>query len=133
MNYLLDTHTWIWSQESPEKLGAQATKALTDPAQRLYVSTISTLEIARLIAVGMIELSGRLETWISRSLGLLNGNTIELSHPIAVGAYGLPKGFHRDPADRILVATARIHRTTLLTADQRILKYRHVRSQDARR
>lgn len=58
--------------------------------------------------------------------------TVEMSHTIAAAAYGLPDDFHPDPADRILVATAREHGLTLLTADRKILDYGHVESQDAR-
>lgn len=133
MNYLLDTHTWVWSQETPEKLGPKTRRSLTDPKQGLYVSTASTLEIARLVNAGFIELSGRLERWVSKSLDSLMCNTIELSHEIALEAYNLPSGFHKDPVDRIIVATATIHQLTVLTVDDRILKYRHVRSQDASR
>jgi PIN domain nuclease of toxin-antitoxin system len=59
-------------------------------------------------------------------------STIEVSHEIAAGAYALPPGLHRDSADRVLVATARLHDLTLLTADNRILDYHHVRTLDAR-
>lgn len=131
MNYLLDTHTWVWSQETPEKLGPKARRSLTDARHRLYVSTISTLEIARLVGGGFIELSGTLDNWVSKSLDSLMCNTVEISHEIALGAYALPSGFHKDPVDRVIVATARIYHLTVLTADDRILKYRDVHGQDA--
>ncbi len=51
-----------------------------------------------------------------------------MTHEIAAEAYALPPGFHKDPADRILVAAARCHQLTLLTADERILQYPHVRT-----
>jgi len=56
-----------------------------------------------------------------------------LTHEMAIEAYALPGAFHRDPADRVLVAAARLQGWTLLTADDRILEYRDVRSLDARR
>jgi PIN domain nuclease of toxin-antitoxin system len=59
--------------------------------------------------------------------------TVELSHAIALAAYRLPAWAHRDPADRILAATARAQGLTLVTADERILAYRAVQSLDARR
>ena len=132
MSLLLDTHIWVWSQECPEKLGPEATACLTDPQTALHVSTISTLEIARLVAMGAIELDGSLRSWVDDTLDSLRCSTLEISHEIAVGAYSLPAGFHKDPADRILVSTARLVDLTLLTADEKILDYPHVKSQDAR-
>jgi PIN domain nuclease of toxin-antitoxin system len=49
-----------------------------------------------------------------------------------VEAYALPGRFHKDPADRLLVATARLHKLTLITADEQILAYKNVRKRDAR-
>ena len=132
MRWLLDTHVWIWSQEAVEKLGPQTVEWLRDPQVSLSVCTVSTLEIARLVARGTIELSGRLDDWVATSLDTLACSTLDISHRIAMGAYALPEPFHRDPADRILVSTARCHDLTLLTADERILDYPHGKSQDAR-
>ena len=132
MAHLLDTHTWVWSQAEPERLGAAAADLLAAPEEALYLSTVSTLELARLAARGHIEFKGGLSAWLAESLDTLSCTTVEMSHEIAIGAYALPGDFHRDPADRILVATARLHDLTLLTADERILAYRHVQTRDAR-
>ncbi|MBN1672333.1 MAG: PIN domain-containing protein [Kiritimatiellae bacterium] len=83
--------------------------------------------------MGVIELDGALGQWVAQSLEALTCSRIELSHEIAAGAYALPGAFHKDPADRIIVATARLSHLTVLTADERILTYRHVRSRDARK
>lgn len=131
MSLLLDTHVWIWSQEQPDKLGPEATRLLTDPQVALYVSTASTLEIARLVAIGSVELTDTLIAWVTATLDSLRCKTVEISHAIAAEAYDLPPGFHKDPADRILAATARIEHLTLLTADERILCYPHVETLDA--
>ncbi len=133
MSLLLDTHVWVWSQECPEKLGPEAAACLKDPQTALHVSTISTLEIARLVTMGAIELDGSLKSWVNDTLDALRCSTLEISHEIAVGAYSLPAGFHKDPADRILASTARRFDLTLLTADEKLLGYPHVKSQDARR
>ena len=132
MPLLLDTHTWIWSQALPERLGPSAASLLSEPDELLYLSTVSTLELARLQAHGRAELSEDLSDFADASLDLLGASTIEMSHEIAIGAYTLPGDFHRDPADRILVSTARLNGLTLLTADERILGYPHVESRDAR-
>lgn len=133
MKILLDTHTWIWSQESPEKLGSGAHNALADEDNRLFVSPISSLEIARLAWGGRLTLAGRLQTWIAESIQALLADTVPLTHDIALAAYDLPGEFHRDPADRMLVATAVVHDLTLMSADERILAYPHLLSFDARR
>lgn len=94
---------------------------------------ISTLEISRLVAAGDIELSMPLPDWIAQSMADLSAQTVSVSHEVAMEAYALPGAFHRDPADRLLVAAARRNGLTIVTADERILAYPHVRSQDARR
>jgi len=132
VTFLLDTKVWIWSQEAPEKLGRRTTRLLTDLRNALYVSTVSTLEIARLAKDGTIALSGSLNSWVAETLGALSCGTLEISHQIAIGAYALPGDFHKDPADRLLVATARAYELTVLTMDERILRYPHVKSRDAR-
>jgi PIN domain nuclease of toxin-antitoxin system len=133
VSLLLDTHVWIWSQERPDRLGPEAKRLLTDPQIALYVSTVSTLEIARLVATGAIELTDSLNSWVTATLESLGCKTVETSHAIAAGAYALPPGFHQDPADRLLAATARLEHLTLLTADERILDYPHVETADAQR
>ena len=133
MRILLDTHIWIWSQESPEELGPDARNTVADEANALLVSTASSLEIARLVWGGRLTLAGRLETWISESLDALLAETVPLTHEIAIAAYNLPGEFHRDPADRMLVATAVVHDLTFMTADERILAYPHLLSLDARK
>ena len=132
MKILLDTHVWVWSQESPKQLGPTAQSAVADEDNALFVSPVSSLEIARLVRGGRLTLAGRLQTWVTESLHALLADTVPLTHEIAITAYGLPGEFHRDPADRMLVATAMVHDLTLVTADERILAYPHVLSLDAR-
>lgn len=132
MKILLDTHVWIWAQESPERLGGVAQGLLADEDNTLLVSPISTLEIARLPSSGRITLAGRLQTWISESQNALMADTAPLTHEVAVAAYELPADFHADPADRMLVATGMVGDLPLMTADERILAYPHVLSIDAR-
>jgi PIN domain nuclease of toxin-antitoxin system len=130
---LLDTHVWIWAQEEPEELGPRTRRILVGGEHEAWVSPISTLEISRLVAAGDIELSMPVADWIAQSLAALCAQTVSVSHDVAMEAYALPGTFHRDPADRLLVAAARRNRLTLLTADDRILAYPHVHTQDARR
>jgi PIN domain nuclease of toxin-antitoxin system len=130
---LLDTHVWVWSQEDPDRLGPQAKRLLLDAQHENHVCTVSTLELARLVAAGAIDLSIALREWVQGALRAIEARTVEISHEIAMEAYALPEPFHKDPADRLLVAAARCHGLTLLTADERILAYRSARTRDARR
>lgn len=133
MRLLLDTHVWVWTQEEPQRLGPRTKRLVLAPEHEAGVSPISTLEIARLVAAGEIELSTALSEWVARSMADLAAHTVAMSHEVSMEAYALPGTFHRDPADRVLVATARRNGLTLVTADDRILAYPHVRTQDARR
>jgi PIN domain nuclease of toxin-antitoxin system len=130
---LLDTHVWIWTQEQPERLGPRTKRLLIGAEHETAVCPISTLEISRLVAAAEIRLSMPLAEWVVESMADLAAQTVSMSHEVAMEAYALPGAFHRDPADRILVAAARRNGLTLVTADDRILSYPHVRTQDARR
>jgi PIN domain nuclease of toxin-antitoxin system len=130
---LLDTHVWVWTQEQPERLGPRTKRLLVGGAHENWVCPISTLEISRLVAIGDIRLSIPLAEWIVQSMAELAAQTVSVSHEIAIEAYALPGTFHRDPADRLLIAATRRNGLTLVTADERILAYPHVRTQDARR
>lgn len=133
MKLLLDTHVWIWSQEDVDRLGPQTKRLLVGREHENHVCTISTLELARLVNAGDINVSIALREWVERALRAIQAGTVEVSHQIAMDAYALPGSFHKDPADRVLVAAARCHGLTVLTADERILNYSGVRSRDARK
>lgn len=133
MKLLLDTHVWIWSQEDPDRLGRQTKRLLLGAEHENHVCTISTLELARLVATGTVSVSIALREWVERALRAIQARTVQVSHEIAMEAYALPEPFHKDPADRLLVAASRWQALTLLTADERILAYRSVRSRDARK
>jgi PIN domain nuclease of toxin-antitoxin system len=130
---LLDTHVWVWSQEDPDRLGPQTRRLLVAAEHENHVCTVSTLELARLAATGALSVSIALREWVERALRAIQARTVQVSHEIALEAYALPEPFHKDPADRLLVAASRCHQLTLLTADERILTYHGVRSRDARR
>lgn len=132
MDLLLDTHVWVWASEQPEQLGPESRAVLRSSENGLFVSPVSSLEIARLVAIGRISIKGHLLDWVTESLAALSCETAELSHEVALEAYLLPGEFHRDPADRILVSTARRRGLILVTADRRILDYAPVETKDAR-
>ena len=133
MNLLLDTHVWFWAVESPHDLGEHCRSALESRDNDLIVATISTVEFGQLQTSKRIEFKGTLESWVRRGMEAMGLQTVVLSHAIALVSYTLPGSFHKDPADRLLVATAIQYGYTMVTADERILTYPHVLSMDARR
>ena len=132
MRLLLDTHVLIWTQEESPKLGPHAKILILDDANELVISPISTLEIARLIKQNRLEIDKSIDAWLNTSMLSLKASTQDITHEIALESYQLPEPFHSDPVDRILVATARLHEMTLITADERILAYPSVKTSDAR-
>ncbi|MCY4050591.1 MAG: type II toxin-antitoxin system VapC family toxin [Gammaproteobacteria bacterium] len=79
-----------------------------------------------------LTLTMQLSSWIAETLNGLKAETLPITNGIALAAYQLPGEFHRDPTDRILVATAVVHQLTVITADCRILEYPHVLSCNVR-
>lgn len=127
---LLDTHALIWWFEGSPKLSLAA-KAAIENAQRLSRVTISSLscwEIALLNAHGRIHLSTELHNWIKAIQKLRRVRFIPVDNHIAVASVELPGQFHKDPADRIIVATALTMNIPLVTIDQKIRAYPHVRT-----
>ena len=92
---------------------------------RLFVPTVAALEIAQKTSAGKLDLGPGLdaEGWLAVALSPPGLQVIPLSIEIALGAYRLPRPFHRDPADRIVVATARLLRVPVVTSDRQILAY----------
>jgi PIN domain nuclease of toxin-antitoxin system len=130
---LLDTHVVVWSQDSPDRLGARTRKLLVSEANDNLVCAISALELGQLVHAGRLALRGPLLEWWDAAIAALCAEAIPMTAEVAAGAYALPGELHRDPADRILIACARDLELALLTADERILAYRQVKTVDARR
>ncbi len=113
-------------------LGSRCREVLCQDSSECFVSPVSTIEIARLVSRGEIELACPLQDWVAHSMFALHLRTVELDHAAAMDAYTLPEPFHPDPADRLWVASARVHGLRLITAECRILEYRGVESLAAR-
>jgi len=132
VSFLLDTHVWIWTQAEPNAIGGKARTLLETTRDDLCVSAVSSLEIARLVSAKLLQVQGSLDRWVRTAIDSIEARSIDVDHRIAIEAYKLPGRFHKDPADRLLVATARLNDLTLVTADERILAYRAVRTLNAR-
>lgn len=126
---VLDTHTWVWWVHGDEKLTpAQLEIIQANEDGVIGVSAISLWEIAKLVEYDRLELPVPLEKWFSLALSYPGIQVIDLTPEIAVESTRLPGEFHKDPADQIIVATARILKCKLVTSDEKILKYPHVKT-----
>lgn len=122
---LLDTHTWIWlfsgSTELSKETIAQIDKAVRQG--KIFISAISVWELSMLVTKNRVILSKPINKWVEESLSQPGVDLSLLTPEIAIESSFLPGNFHGDPADRIIVATARINNLTLLTRDRKIIKY----------
>ncbi|HJY82735.1 MAG TPA: type II toxin-antitoxin system VapC family toxin [Candidatus Binatia bacterium] len=124
---VLDTHIWIWWVDGSPQLTAQQQDRIEEyKSEGLGVSIISCWEVAKLVENGRLKLQCPVEEWIEQALAYPGVQLLQLTPRIAVESTQLPGDFHRDPADQMIVATARVWGCPLLTVDDRILKYPHV-------
>lgn len=124
---VLDTHIWVWWVHGDSHLTATHRQALEAHEQTgLGISAISCWEVAKLVEYERLILPCPTREWLDQALAYPGVRLLELSPIVAAGSTELPGEFHKDPADQIIVATARVHNVPLLTADERIRKYPHV-------
>jgi PIN domain nuclease of toxin-antitoxin system len=130
MKYLLDTHTWIWWHMRPENLSEKVISLISDISKynELLLSAISPWEFSKLLEKGRLGISYDPIDWIDSALDMPKLRLVPLSPIIAYRSTILPQPFHSDPADQIIVATAREENAVILSKDERILSYEHVRS-----
>lgn len=127
---VVDTHVLLWSVIAPENLSAKAKKLLKQEEDkgRIFVSSISVWEIYLLVKKGRIRLSIDTDRWVEQLERLPFVEFISIDNRIAATSVTLPGEFHGDPADRIIVATAREMGVSLLTIDEKIRNYPHVQT-----
>jgi PIN domain nuclease of toxin-antitoxin system len=109
-------------------LSNRVQRLLKDPVQydELLLSAISVWEFCKLWELKKISIANDTQRWIEAALDASGLRMVPLTIPIAIEATTLPKPFHSDPADQIIVATARVEGATLITKDAKIGRYRHV-------
>jgi len=122
---LVDTHVLIWAVQDDARLGKRARRAMdaAADAEALHVSAITPWEIAMLAHKGRVTLGKEAGAWIDEALGLPGVRLTPLLPSIAVDSVRLPGDALGDPADRIIIASARHVGVPLLTADRAILRY----------
>lgn len=124
--FLLDTHVWIWLMAGEEPLRSSPTRLAIEaavPRNGLRVSIISVWEVGMLDARGRVGFPGGCEAWTRQALSAPGISLAPLTPQVALASSRLPGEIHGDPADRIVVATARALGATVVTRDRRILEY----------
>ena len=123
---LLDTHIALWLDSGDDHLRS-STRALIDGCWRnggtIFLSAVTVWEIALLVDVGRIDLDIPIEAWVKRFLERPGIEPVALGHGPASRAYQFHRLEHRDPADRLLIATAIDLACPLVTYDERIARF----------
>jgi PIN domain nuclease of toxin-antitoxin system len=120
---LLDTHIWVWWVMGDARLTEQHQQWLEEyRSDGLGVSIFSCWEVAKLVENNKLVLPCPVDEWLDLALDYPGVQLIDLTLPIVVQSTQLV-GFHRDPADQIIVATAKVYNCPLLTVDEKILAY----------
>lgn len=123
---LLDTHIWLWYAEGVAGRLSPAILAAIDRSRiehRLHVNAVSVWEVGMLCAKGKISLSAPVHEWVRRTMSMPGIRLQALDAETALESTQLPGSPHGDPADRFLIAAARIHGLCLVTADKKICAY----------
>ena len=122
---VIDTHVWLWLESEPGRLGRPARARIEQAARagQLWVSVMSVWEIGMLVAKDRIRLSMPVDEWVRQASATPGMQMLGVIPEIALESTRLPDAPHGDPVDRLLMASARLHNLTLVTADEKILAY----------
>ncbi len=120
---LLDTHIWLWSIYDSPRLDMRNAKIIEAKIERVCISITSCWEIAMLAAKRRLDLGMPASAWFIKVFDQSEIRVLPITPAITADAYELPGRFHPDPADRMIVATARLHDCLLMTQDEKIQKY----------
>jgi PIN domain nuclease of toxin-antitoxin system len=128
---ILDTHAFVWYIDNPKLLSKKALErilATVDNGLPVLVSSITIWELCILTLKERLKIEGGVESWLDNVLSLTEFEYVPVNNSIAIESAFLPGNFHADPADRIIVATSRLHNATIITKDKKIRDYSHVDS-----
>ena len=128
---VLDTHVLIWWVNDSKQLLSPGKRAINKALKRgeeILISSISAWEIIMLVKKDRLTLTMDVNDWIVTTAAIESVRYIPVDNTVAMQSVVLPGEFHSDPADRMIVALARHYSASLVTADQRILAYGHVKT-----
>ena len=119
---MLDTHAWVWWISGDPRLAVREREVLDSlsPSERPVLADISLWEVATLVERGRLELDMDLERWLAIASAPATVELARVTPAVAAEVARLPERFHRDPADRLIVATARVWKLGVLTRDRKI-------------
>ena len=124
---VLDTHIWVWwVHDNPQLPDEYRTYLQAHETDGLSISIISCWEVAKLVESKRLILPNPVDEWLDQALAYPGLQLLDLTPRIVVESTRLPGSFHRDPADQLIVATARVYSCPLVTLDERIRAYPHI-------
>lgn len=124
MTFLLDTNVWLRGLMESMTLPEAIRRILDDRNAQFGLSAISLWEVGKKYQIGKLELKKELGAWLNEAVAV-HIQVLSITPEIVAEAMRLPDFPNRDPADELIVATARVHRLILLTADTKLKNYRH--------
>ena len=124
MKHLLDTGVWLRAGTQPHTIPSAALRLLQAPHETYGLAAISLWEVGKKVQTGKLPLPKDLPGWFADALAP-NIELLGLTAEVVTDAMRLPEFPNRDPADELIVATARVHKLTLLTTDTKLKDYRH--------
>ncbi len=127
---VLDTHAWVWWVSGVEPISRTALDLINAAINQkaIYISSISVWEVAQLVARGRLRLTMDVYDWIAKSESMPFAHFIPVDNAIALKSVQLPGPLHSDPADRIIIATALALGFPLITRDEKIATYSHLKT-----
>ena len=123
-----DTNVWLWAVQGSPRLSKACRAALESERGRVYISAISIWEVGMYASRKKGLQGSAMQNWIEDALSIRELSIFELTPRVVCESMDLPSFDHNDPADRLVVATARILQCPLLTSDRRILDYPNVKT-----
>ena len=127
---VLDTHVWVWWLSESQSLPPKVQKLLTEAKARqaIFISSISVWEVAQLASRGRLKLTMDYADWIAQTESLSFINFVPVDNHIALRSVQLSPPLHQDPADRMIMATALTLGMPLITKDEKISRYPHLKT-----
>ena len=123
MRYLIDTHIFLWSLFSPQKIPRPIAIIIEEPGNRIFVSTITFWEIALKFSLNKLKLEGITPDALPEFANKMNYESLSLSAEDAASFYHLPRISHKDPFDRMIIWQAIRNDTIFISKDNKIPEY----------